>query len=274
MKVTRLKEALEMEDGEEPLCVSGSIARVYGRHTQKPGDKKKWSVQNVILVDNGSKMKVSIWDRAEIDESVVGKAAIFKATQNGKTKKWSGLKVEWSEERQEKSIRVRLSAEITIGGEPWVSAAEEGGEGEGEPEEKPSAKARRRAEAPTAPDGEGGGDGSQGDQGDQGEQGDAAPPKKEVDPKQEQRRAAAKAAKAIGKMGNAYKLCLYRAQKVVDWHAKKFPDAARIPGEAMKDMATTFFIEGGKRLLFEALPDNGDISDILPSLKVEDGEGD
>jgi len=218
-------------------------------------------VQSLILIDNGTKMKVAIWDRPEIDESVVGKVAIMKATQNPKNKKWSGLKIEWNEERKEKSIRVRLTAEITIGGEPVASI---------DVDDAPPADPDPETSTATPAQGEGdqGGDPGEGE-------GEATqhPPQPPQDPKVVQKKAAVKAAKEVGRFGNAYKLCLYRATLVAQWHAARFPDAPRIPGEAIKDIATTFFIEGRKRLLFEEMPDNTDISELLPSLNVEEQGG-
>lgn len=291
MKQTTIREALGMEAGQDVLAISGTVTSVYERKASAPGATRAWSVQNLVIGDNGSSIKLAFWDRAEFGKDMKGRPVLLKATKNGKGK-WAGLLIEHHTPEGkpvEVRIKVSLSAELSYAGMPEGSGTgdpsdNDGGEAprnQGATSARPSAPAARNAppvtqarqtsQRPPAQEEHHEDPGSEGNPGEEAGAGHSeAPP---VDPAEskrllevENKRRAIAVSKQFARMGNGYKLALQRAEAVAKWHADYSGRGAWAPGE-VKDLATTFFIQLQKEGGIFGLPDNKDVEEYLPSLQ-------
>lgn len=243
MQVSKFSDILAMEDGQQIMAFRGRIKAVF-KPNAGTNDKGAWQVQNLFVAesmsDGAAELRVAIWNDDEIPKSARGKEIILTAVKNQKGQ-WSGLKCEHYEGKP----RIKVSgAEIVIGGQDTAPAAEQ--------PDTPLPEAPASTPPRTTPS--------------------APPPARKTESSPDDVRGfCVGAAKHVGKLGNAMKICIARAIEIGHWHQSY--TGRPYPADGIQALATTLFIQGTRDGVFDKLPNDRDIAEILPSLSAARGAG-
>lgn len=94
-------------------CIAGTASRIFQRRESKPDAQKEWSVQDIELTQNGTTVKVKIWDHPEIARSNEGKPVTITASDG---KGLTGIFVldDDYDGKITRMIRLTASAEISF----------------------------------------------------------------------------------------------------------------------------------------------------------------
>lgn len=116
MTLIPLKQVPTMEDREPVMGTSGTVKSVFAQKTGI-GRDKDGSIQNILLTDGRTEVKVVIWDRDEIPKKVIGKKLTITQAKNGKGQ-WAGCTVEHNEYQGKTEVRLNVKhpAELAFEG--------------------------------------------------------------------------------------------------------------------------------------------------------------
>lgn len=91
MRTIPIAQISDMSPGETVPSIVGTLRAAYPQ-SRGQTDKGPWSVQNMILADGQSSVKVKLWDHDAVSEAWVGKAVCLHSHESQKG--LTGLKVE------------------------------------------------------------------------------------------------------------------------------------------------------------------------------------
>ena len=251
MHVTTVLEALALEDAMPITCFGGLVDAVFP-YTQGENETGPWTIQNIMIKDGASSIKVSVKGQDEIPKTTKGKKIYFSSV-NG-THGWTGVKskLDTFKGKTQKIVNVSKTAIIAYGA---PAAQDEGVPTQAERDELPAEAAPTPAPAKAAP---------------------APAPA----PARQQRPAPAPAAPTdfaaektaavkaylvhCGKLLNATKLCFKTAEKAMAAYMEMYGEP--MESGQFQSLMGIYLIDSAKHGLIDGLP-SGDMDKYMPEKK-------
>lgn len=112
MRVTQLNEIARMEPGTPLDCVSGVVCYV-GSYKTGTGKYGPWTIQNIELIDGGTKVKVKVTGHDEIDKRRMNRKLYLIAGTNKKGES-AGLQVELDTYKEVTSTIIKVTGTASI----------------------------------------------------------------------------------------------------------------------------------------------------------------